>query len=219
HSGSRKGTDNASITSRALMGSKGHINSPDAARHVQRSIVKQLSPAIPAPQNPTIPDDEDPDDVVRAHYPTLEAAGYTEVRHPTIEQPNPRHQPTSHQNPNESNQVSGVKELMVEIRDTLKNVNQVLIGSQNSLARGFNSSLYHWTNVPEAYNLPTFKYERDRDGVSFSINTLSENVLSQYLRFYGIGEELIEEGEELKIKSGMIDDARRLLSGRLFLNR
>ncbi|KAJ1300482.1 hypothetical protein OPQ81_005296 [Rhizoctonia solani] len=176
------------------------------------------------------------------HNTTLQETGHTETepmesQHTIPEQPNLTSEAISHQSPNKNNDLGDIKDLMVEIRDTLKNVKSVLIGTQNSLARGFNSSSLHSDyrghpvgydigahslindqgEVPEMYNLPTFKYENYN--VLFAINDLAESVLARYLRFYSIGEEMIEEEEELKIKSGMIDDARKCLSARLFLNR
>ncbi|KAG8732507.1 hypothetical protein FRC11_013126 [Ceratobasidium sp. 423] len=209
-----------------------------AARHVQRSVVKRFSSALPAPQHPTVPDDEDANNDREARHPSQEAAGPTKTQHPMLEEPGPPNQPTSHQNPNESNEISSVKELMVEMRDTLKNMNRVMIGSQNSLARGFNSSLRHSTGdgisydlgvhslindhgeLPETYNLPTFKHIGGyQNKISLSLSDSTENELARYLRFYNIGQDLIEEGEELKIKSGMMNDARNLLHRRIHRNQ
>ncbi|KAG8686302.1 hypothetical protein FRC11_009172 [Ceratobasidium sp. 423] len=214
-----------------------HLFDIQFARHVQRSVVKQFAPVLAAPQNPTLPDNVDANSNREVHNPPQKAAGSTGIQHAALEEPNSSNPPTNHQNPNETNELGSIKELMVEMRDTLKNMNRVMIGSQNSLARGFNSSISHGNGrglsydlgahslindhgeVPETHNLPTFKSGGNCCGVSFAVNNLTENALARYLRFYGIGEEMIEEGEELKIRSGKIDDARRFLSGRLFLNR
>ncbi|CCO32867.1 hypothetical protein BN14_06930 [Rhizoctonia solani AG-1 IB] len=121
---------------------------------------------------------------------------------------------------------------MVEIRDikdSLKQLNRIMVGTQNSLARGFNSSRKYgyngvshdieWLIDPRAqtHHLPTF--ENGEYGVHFSLNKLDGGILARYLRFYGLGEELIEEGEELKIKDDMVENAKKLLSERLFLKR
>jgi hypothetical protein len=45
---------------------------------------------------------------------------------------------------------------------------------------------------------------------------LEENILAQYLQFYEIGSEFIEEGKELKIRSGMEMDARELLAKHVY---
>ncbi|CAE6437113.1 unnamed protein product [Rhizoctonia solani] len=128
-------------------------------------------------------------------------------------------------------------QLVVEIRDikdSLKQLNRIMVGTQNSLARGFNSSrkygyksishnigahslINDYGEVPETHHLPTFK--NGEYGVHFSLDELDGGVLARYLRFYGLGEELIEEGEELKIKDDMVGNAKELLSERLFLNR
>ncbi|KAG8732508.1 hypothetical protein FRC11_013127 [Ceratobasidium sp. 423] len=222
-----------------------HLFDLQFARHVERSIVKRFTSAIPAPHNQTT-SHPSPDDTSASNRPAVqvpsdatlqETTESTETQSPALEQPNPSIEAPSHPNPNESNEIRRNNELMVEIRDTLQRMNRVLVGTQNSLARGFNSSairsayysngishdlgahslINDYGEVPETYNLPTFKAGTYH--VEFAINDLTENILARYLRFYNMGEELIEEGEELKIKSGMIDNARNLLSVRLFLIR
>ncbi|CUA69485.1 hypothetical protein RSOLAG22IIIB_08492 [Rhizoctonia solani] len=216
-----------------------HLFDIQLARHVQRSIVQRAPPAILTPQTAPRRDTSgtDASNIPESHTPptatSVQVAEPGEAQHPT-----PFHEAVN-QNQNPNNDPHRTTELMIEIRDTLKNVNRVLIGSQNSLARGLNSSLshYHYRSdsitydlgghslindhgeVPEAYNLPTFKSPGNRGNVSFAINNLSENELARYLRFYSLGEDMTEEGEELKIKSDMIDDARAALSRRLYLNR
>ncbi|CAE7152144.1 unnamed protein product [Rhizoctonia solani] len=219
-----------------------HLFDIQLARHVQRSIMRRASPATSALQNQPNPQggssDLNENSSPRVHAPVITAPNQVielaQTEHPSG-QLSSSHEVTSHPNLSE-NELRKVSELMIEIRDTLKNGNQILVGTQNSLARGFNSSSGHSNyngglgydlgahslindhgQVPESYGLPTFKVMDY--GVEFTVDSLTENVLAQYLRFYGIGEELIEEGEELKIKSNMLDNARRLLSGRLFLNR
>jgi hypothetical protein len=80
-------------------------------------------------------------------------------------------------------------------------------------------SIIEWLVDPRAqtHHLPTFK--NGEYGVRFSLDELDGGVLARYLRFYGLGEGLIEEGEELKIKDDMVGNAKKLLSERLFLNR
>ncbi|KAH7335743.1 hypothetical protein B0J17DRAFT_667627 [Rhizoctonia solani] len=117
-------------------------------------------------------------------------------------------------------------ELMTEIRDTLKNMSRVLIASQNSLARGLNSSAWHECGydlgahtlvnengeLPEVHNLPSFKQERSYMRTVVPARTLTEDALVKYLQFYNMGKEMLEEGEELKLKPGMIEDAKNLLA-------
>ncbi|KEP50553.1 putative laminin domain protein [Rhizoctonia solani 123E] len=226
-----------------------HLFDIQLARHVQRSMVKQPAPANSAPNNQTVsaecPGEMDANDSSRNYISSSSTPGQavqsTETRLPPLEQQSSSREPTSHQNPSETNEQHRATNIMIEIRDALKNVTQILVGTQNSLARGFNSSTprtaYGYTDkshnlgahslinahgeVPETYNLPTFALtSQELHGrVAFSVDNLTENMLARYLRFYSIGEEMIDEGEELTIKSGMLDDAKRLLSGRLFLNR
>ncbi|KAJ1300481.1 hypothetical protein OPQ81_005295 [Rhizoctonia solani] len=223
-----------------------HLFDIQLARHVQRSILKRSTSVISAPPNPMTPhrdrDGTDASNRLGTRSPLdatpQEIIDHAGAQHATPEQSNRPSEATGHQNPNESRELCGVKELIVEMRDTLNNVNRVLIGTQNSLASGFNSSRSHSNyngsmcydlgahslindrgEVPEACNLPTFKSAGNCFSISFSIQNLSENELARYLRFYSIGEEMIEEGEELKIRSGMMDEAKRLLSARLFLDR
>ncbi|CAE6541873.1 unnamed protein product [Rhizoctonia solani] len=216
-----------------------HLFDIQLARHVQRSIVQRAAPVVLVPQTGSR---RDTSGTNASHIPETQASPTAtpgQVTEPAETQhPTPLHEAV-HQNQNPNNDPHRTTELMIEIRDTLKNVNRVLIGSQNSLARGFNSSSYHGNynhdglsydlgahslindhgEIPEAYNLPTFKSSGNRKNISFAINDLPENELARYLRFYNLEEDMIEEGEELKIKSDMINDARAALSRRLYLNR
>ncbi|CUA67643.1 hypothetical protein RSOLAG22IIIB_07501 [Rhizoctonia solani] len=225
-----------------------HLFDIQLARHVQRSITRRSASALSTSNNQTVPqggpaqtDVSDPPVTYASPSTTPgQVVESTETRYPPPEQPNPSYETASHPNPSETNERHRTTDLMVEIRDALKNVNRLLVGTQNSLARGFNSSTVSYCSgnishnpgahslmndhgeVPESYSLPTFTFTRDSTGfyyAKFSVDSLTENILARYLHFYGIGGEMIEEGKELKIKSGMLDDAKRLLSGRLFLNR
>ncbi|CAE6455664.1 unnamed protein product [Rhizoctonia solani] len=223
-----------------------HLFDIQLARHVQRSIMKRSTP-----QNQAIshiePEDTQSKDNSSTHIPLDAASGQvikpTDPRDPPVEPLSSSNEVNINQNPNERNEAHRATEIMVEIRDKLDkldkldDLSRILVGTQNSLARGFNSSPFHYWNdniaydlgghslindhgeVPETYNLPTFKSSRNRGNVSFFVDKLPENELARYLRFYNLGGEMIEEGEELKIKSGMISDARTALSHRLFLNR
>jgi hypothetical protein len=64
------------------------------------------------------------------------------------------------------------------------------------------------------YGLPTFRGPYSGYG-GFYVSSLTEDNLARYLQFYDIGSEVIEEGAELKIKSGMLADARELLVARI----
>ncbi|CAE6541861.1 unnamed protein product [Rhizoctonia solani] len=223
-----------------------HLFDIQLGKHVQRSITRRTAPALSVHNNQTIPHGgltETSSNPPVTHTSPSTTPGQvvesTETRYPPPERPNPSHETTGHPNPSETNERHRTTDLMVEIRDALKNVSRLLVGTQNSLARGFNSSTISYSSgnishnlgahslmndhgeVPESYNLPTFTltYNGGYYYAKFSVDNLTENILARYLQFYGIGEEMIEEGEELKIKSGMLNDAKRLLSGRLFLRR
>ncbi|CUA67641.1 hypothetical protein RSOLAG22IIIB_07499 [Rhizoctonia solani] len=222
-----------------------HLFDIQLARHVQRSIVQRAMAGISVSQNQTAPQ-RDPDGTDTSNIPETtsatatpgQAAEPTETQRPIPEQSNSPNEPTSYQNPNQRDVAHRSTELMIEIRNRLDDVSRILVGTQNSLARGFNSSSYHRNyqtgiafdlgahslindrgEVPEDHNLPTFKSPGNCANISFAIDSLSENELAQYLRFYSLGEGMIEEGEELKIKSDMINDARAALSRRLYLKR
>ncbi|EUC58380.1 hypothetical protein RSOL_250140, partial [Rhizoctonia solani AG-3 Rhs1AP] len=216
-----------------------HLFDIQLARHVQRSIMKRSTP-----QNQVIshiePEDTQPKDNSSTHTPLDAASGQviepTDPRDPPVEPLSSSNEVNINQNQNERNEAHRATEIMVEIRDKLDkldkldDLSRILVGTQNSLARGFNSSSFHYWNdniaydlgghslindhgeVPETYNLPTFKSSRNRGNVSLVVNKLPENELARYLRFYNLGGEMIEEGEELKIKSEwrMLHD-RRLL--------
>ncbi|CAE7207567.1 unnamed protein product [Rhizoctonia solani] len=222
-----------------------HLFDIQLARHVQRSIAKR-SP----PHNETVsyvnPDVISANSSSRNTSPDStpdQGIESTEAPHLPSERSSSSNKTTIQQHPNERNETHRTTELMIDIRDRLDNVSRILVGTQNSLARGFNSSSYHrhyssksicydlgahslindHGEVPETHNLPTFTYSVEQyDGspsTQFTTNNLPENELARYLRFYSIGEEMVEEGEELKIKSGMVDSARDTLSRRLFLDR
>ncbi|KEP50551.1 hypothetical protein V565_077940 [Rhizoctonia solani 123E] len=217
-----------------------HLFDIQLARHVQRSIVKRSAPVISASENQSVshsaPSDTNSNNTspgTTSHIPEP-----TGAQNPPVVQPSPVDQATSHEDPKESGELRRLSELIMEIRDTLKNGNRILVGTQNSLARGFNATSYHVSSsgglssdlgahslindhgeAPETYNLPTFKYTGPYQQVSLAINKLTEDELVRYLRFYNIGEEMIEQEDDVKIKSDMMDDARTALSHRLFLNR
>ncbi|CUA69483.1 hypothetical protein RSOLAG22IIIB_08490 [Rhizoctonia solani] len=224
-----------------------HLFDIQLARHVQRSIIQRAMADISVSQNQTVRQRDsggtDPSNIPETHTsPTAtpgQVTGPTETQRPIPEQSNSLNEPTSYQNPNQRDVARRSTELMMEIRNRLDDVSRILVGTQNSLARGFNSSFLHGYSagdgishdlgvhslindrgeLPEAYNLPTFKSLGNYQGVSFVIDNLTGNDLARYLRFYNIGEDMIEEGEELKIKSDMTDDARAALSRRLYLKR
>ncbi|CAE6541865.1 unnamed protein product [Rhizoctonia solani] len=205
------------------------------ARHVQRSIMTSVA------QNQTVSHSDSGNTNVNNNTSPVvisQVTETTEAQNPPVNQPNTISQPVSYQSLKESSELRRLSELVVEIRDTLRSGNRILVGTQNSLARGFNAASYHWSHqgglgfdlgahslindhgeVPEAYNLPTFKRTGNCQTLSLAIDKLTEDELAQYLRFYGIGEDMIEEGDSLKIKSAMENDARAALSRRLFLNR
>ncbi|CAE7207585.1 unnamed protein product [Rhizoctonia solani] len=204
-----------------------HLFDIQLARHVQRSITHVTSA----------------DRSSRAHTSLDSTTGQViesaEIHHAPVEESSPSNEDNAQQHSNERNDTHRTTELIIKLEAKLDIVCRILVGTQNSLARGFNSSLCHvnynekgmsydlgahslindYGQVPEAHNLPTFKSLGERDSVWLNTNKLSENELARYLRFYNIGEEMIEEEEELKIKSGMVDSAKDTLSRRLFLNR
>ncbi|KEP50556.1 hypothetical protein V565_077990 [Rhizoctonia solani 123E] len=211
-------------------------------------MMKRSAPAISMPENQDAhvgPGETDANNsTINPTFPgstPSQVIQSTETQHPPLEEPSPSHETTDHENPRETHEHHGPTEFMAQIQNKLEDISRILVGTQNSLARGFNSSTIQGRSgctgfghnlgahslinahgeVPETYDLPTFTLTNSGfyGRVVFSIDKLTENILARYLRFYSIGEEMIEEGEELKIKSGMLDDAKRLLSERLFLNR
>ncbi|CUA69484.1 hypothetical protein RSOLAG22IIIB_08491 [Rhizoctonia solani] len=218
-----------------------HLFDIQLARHVQRSIVQRAMASISVPQNQTTPQRDSGGNIPETQPSPAATPGQvtelTETQRPILEQSNSLNEAVSYQNPNERDGAHST-ELMIEIRNRLDDISRILVGTQNSLARGFNSSSAHTYDykgvgydlgahslinnrgeVPEDHNLPTFKSSGNFGTTSFSVNNLPESELARYLRFYSIGEDMIEEGEELKIKSDMIKDARAALSRRLYLNR
>lgn len=70
------------------------------------------------------------------------------------------------------------------------------------------------------HNLPTLRGSNNFDSFnpSWRLSDLDKKVLARYLQFYGIGAEMIQEGEEIEIKPGMEEAARSLLSQRVQLH-
>lgn len=114
--------------------------------------------------------------------------------------------------------------LLEMIMDTMENVNRVLIGTQRSFVRGARLSYdmggslkyatvgrYEMVNDrgerPTDYGLPLVA----RNG-SYQWNySLNDQQLAQYLRFYGIGSELLETGDVPVLKDGKRNDAEAAL--------
>ncbi|CAE6541868.1 unnamed protein product [Rhizoctonia solani] len=218
-----------------------HLFDIQLARHVQRSMVQRAMTAISVSQNQDTPQRDSGGNIPETQTSPTATPGQvtepTETQRPILKQSNSLNEAVSYQNPNERDVTHGT-ELMIEIRNRLDDISRILVGTQNSLARGFNSSSPHTYDykgigydlgahslinnrgeVPEDHNLPTFKSSGNAGTASFSINNLPESELARYLRFYSLGEDMIEEGEELKIKSDIINDARAALSRRLYLKR
>ncbi|CAE6541859.1 unnamed protein product [Rhizoctonia solani] len=218
-----------------------HLFDIQLARHIQRSITRRLAPAPSVSINQSVSHEDSTEtgatNAPGTHTSPIATSGQAIESSGTQ---HPPHEITSHPNPTETNELCGTVDLMIQIRDKLEKMTRVLIGSQNSLARGYNSgtiSYYSGTishnigahslindygEVPETYNLPTFTLVSNGmyNYAKFPIDDLTENVVARYLRFYSIGEEMIEESEEgLKIKSDMLGDAKNILSKRLFLKR
>lgn len=126
--------------------------------------------------------------------------------------------------------------ILLDIRESLKNVIKVLIASQNSLARSVNSGYRYNTDCPyapgahslindkgeepETHNLPTLQgfHAFNTNNGTQRPSQLDKKVLARYLQFYGIGSEMIEEGEDLNIKPGMEEDAWKLLDQRVYFH-
>ncbi|KEP45471.1 hypothetical protein V565_270130 [Rhizoctonia solani 123E] len=212
-----------------------HLFDIQLARHVQRSVMKQFKSTPPTSKPSASHEAKDASDCPGRHEtpetPSLETTGSTKPHPLVVEEPNPPEEVPSRSKSGEIGDLSRTNELIVELKESLKIMTRILVGSQNSLARGFNSStrrsayshpvydlgahslINDHGEVPEEHNLPTF--QSGPYIVSFPFADLNENTLAQYLRFYDIGEELIEEGEEVTVKPGMVEEAMALLSKRL----
>lgn len=60
------------------------------------------------------------------------------------------------------------------------------------------------------HGLPTL-HDRNWGSGSIHPDKLSMNLLARYLQFYGIGNEVINHGEEWTIMSGMENEAKAIL--------
>ncbi|CAE7085784.1 unnamed protein product [Rhizoctonia solani] len=104
--------------------------------------------------------------------------------------------------------------LLSEAGETLKNVNRTLVSTQLTL---FLAQGYHGRDV---YFPANDRGELLTDhGLSsidvLKLGTLPEERIARYLQFYAIGLDLIEDSEGLKIKSGKVGDATRILRNRI----
>lgn len=121
---------------------------------------------------------------------------------------------------------------LVEIREILKDVIKVLVASQNSLAKGFNSSrrapgdgysfgahslINSKGETPEMQGLPTTRSCSWYYESTGFVEKLSATLLARYLQFYGIGSEMIEAGIVPSIKPGKEEDAKKLLMKHLYI--
>ncbi|KAG8712817.1 hypothetical protein FRC08_014070 [Ceratobasidium sp. 394] len=110
--------------------------------------------------------------------------------------------------------------LLVEIRDGLKDVKQVLIRTQQSMARGLNKRNYtsDWRcahtllnangEEPHVFGLPNVVHIQYNLVGSHQVH---DPELARCLQFYGLGAELIEGEDEPTIKEGSRDAARATL--------
>ncbi|KAG9104186.1 hypothetical protein FRC07_009839 [Ceratobasidium sp. 392] len=114
--------------------------------------------------------------------------------------------------------------LLVEIGDELKDVKRVMIASQQSMARGLGRTRWcDWGGWQFQHTVMNAKGEdphllglpvpgvlnSNMNSYPSSSGIISE--MARYLRFYGIGEELLEEGEEPRLKDGNIEAAKAAL--------
>ncbi|KAG9105168.1 hypothetical protein FRC07_009546 [Ceratobasidium sp. 392] len=147
----------------------------------------------------------------------------------TLEQLEPIHSQTPY-TPAEppTNGLGDMTRLLVEIGDELKDVKRVMIASQQSMARGLGRTAwcdyggwqFHHTimNVkgeePHLLGLPFpgVLIENMNNRLS-SPGTISD--MARYLQFYGIGEELLEEGEAPRLKDGKSGTAMAVLKSYL----
>ncbi|CAE6484364.1 unnamed protein product [Rhizoctonia solani] len=98
--------------------------------------------------------------------------------------------------------------LLGEAGETLKNVNRTLVSTQltHFLTQGYaGRNVYFRANdrgeLSTDHGLPSLDI--------LKLAALSEQTIARYLRFYSIGADLIEDGEELKIKPGMRGSAQK----------
>ncbi|KAH7335790.1 hypothetical protein B0J17DRAFT_707710 [Rhizoctonia solani] len=100
--------------------------------------------------------------------------------------------------------------ILSEAGETLKNINRTLVSTQLTL---FLTQNYSGRDV---YFRANDRGEIPTDSGLNSLNILKLGILpdqtiAKYLRFYSIGADLIEDGQELKIKPGMRQDAQKIL--------
>ncbi|KAG8719303.1 hypothetical protein FRC09_011347 [Ceratobasidium sp. 395] len=111
---------------------------------------------------------------------------------------------------------------LVKICDGLEKIGRIMVGIQQNAARIGNRPLYHhdsWLypchvlvnakgETPESTGLPALPNLAGHTSLYYS---QYRDIMAQYLRFYGIGRELIQEGDELTVKEDKVAEAVQAL--------
>ncbi|CAE6425118.1 unnamed protein product [Rhizoctonia solani] len=126
-----------------------------------------------------------------------------------------------------------VREIMKDIQETMKTTQNTTIESKDVLStmsrmlkliQGHQSSVagmyncYHIYKNPVnqegvsalEYGLPQLRYGFYTDGLKYAIHHC-DDIMARYLKFFGLGPDLVEEGEQPKLIQGKYGDAERLL--------
>ncbi|KAF8600145.1 hypothetical protein BDV93DRAFT_546494 [Ceratobasidium sp. AG-I] len=102
-----------------------------------------------------------------------------------------------------------------ELKDGLKNVTRLMIKLHNHSARGFNSEhayAYHHIvdengGAPTTYAVPHVQHS----GGTYFWNWVEDSTLAQYLQYYNLAAELLEQGDTVTLKPNSADQAREIL--------
>ncbi|CUA74844.1 hypothetical protein RSOLAG22IIIB_05741 [Rhizoctonia solani] len=115
--------------------------------------------------------------------------------------------------------MEAMKDTMDRSKDTLDNINRILMAIKRDQCMAYvlhNSQ--HWNKDPlnkqgvlaSERGLPRLLYKYDQHGYSWSIS-LDDDHIASYLKFFGIGADLIHEDEVPKLNAGKRSEAEKLL--------
>ncbi|CAE6463538.1 unnamed protein product [Rhizoctonia solani] len=123
--------------------------------------------------------------------------------------------------------VKAIKEATSETKNVLESMNRVLtlikqdqstVGCTGEYYQVFKNPLNQQGVAASECGLPQLRYEYLNKGYRYHL-WMSPDHTARYLKFFGIGDNLIHDGEEPKLIDGMGDEAGRLILAKLGVTR
>ncbi|CAE6505045.1 unnamed protein product [Rhizoctonia solani] len=123
--------------------------------------------------------------------------------------------------------VKAIKDVASESKDVLDNMNRVLmlikrdqstVGCVDKYYQVFKNPLNQEGIAASEYGLPQLRYEYINDGYRYHL-WMSSDHIARYLKFFGIGSDMIQDGEEPKLINGKEGEAGKLILAQLGVTR